>query len=120
MTITGLSMASTPPAVEAPERDRPVSDHLRIELDVSLGRRGRGHVLDGELHRRELVRPGALELLDGVEYELVELVARAAGDGNADGRDRTAQPTTMPVPSTPLAPYGGHARARRLVALHES
>jgi hypothetical protein len=26
----------------------------------------------------------------------------------------------MPVPSTPLAPDGGHARARRLVALHES
>jgi hypothetical protein len=75
----GRPAPSTPAGSSRPSghgaTGRVVHQHVVVERRVAAERDDR-HVLDGELHALELARPPRLELLDRVEDEVVEALAR--------------------------------------------
>lgn len=55
------------------------------------------HVLDGELDTAQLVGPPAFQMLDGVQYELVEYLRPAFRERQFGGRERSTRATSMSV-----------------------
>jgi hypothetical protein len=92
------------------QRDTAVVEHVGVEDDL-VGTRvlDPGHVLDGELHAGQLALPAALDVLHGVEDQVVELLGAAARQRQLGGDQPSAQ-------TAPVAVAAGGARAVRRTA----
>src|SRR5687767_15789911 len=82
----------------AGQRNAAVVEHVGVEDDlVRAGVLDPRDVLDGELHAGQLALPAALDVLDGVQDQVVELLGPAARQRHL-GRDQAAaQATAVPV-----------------------
>src|SRR4051812_1558209 len=65
----------------------------------------RRHVLDRELDIGELPAPSVVQVLDGIEDEVVEHLGPGSRERYAGGHEWTAQPAAVPVPP-PTSPRG--------------
>ena len=82
----------------AGQRHAAVVEHVGVVHDlVGAGVLHPRHVLDRELDAGQLALPAALDVLDGVEHQVVELLGAAAGQRHLGGHEATAQATAVPV-----------------------
>ena len=90
------------------QRHAAVVEDVGVQDDVvGAGVLDPRHVLDGELDPGQLPLPAALELLDRVEHEVVELLGAAAGQRHLGGHQATAQAATVSVAAGSAGRRGG-------------
>ena len=89
------------------QRHAAVVEHVGVEDDlVGAGVVDPRHVLDGELDAGQLPLPAALEVLDRVEDQVVELLGPAAGQRDLGRHQAAAQAAAVAV-AAGAAPGGG-------------